>query len=434
LGFTYPNVRNATRILSSLQQAPLEIEKDLLAPLVVLPENDEWWSELNEGIDYTYTWSISAVTSIAWVVIAFLFTLVDSYTGGITNAINANGQGIGSLWLWLLPIVIGWLQLSPKCDSIRLLSAIERANRIAYVATDDGTSVPVKYTESEARAFELSLLKVDHLRNDEKRTVPIYNYARLFAWVHAVETVSEAFEAASHRYHNHQSVDPSIDWITVEKGERPHHTNRVGTRSQVEGYCELPEGHHQHRSHWGSQCVARIFISSVLALLLQWGTAGAAMVVAWFTPTKGIGCRTASYILYASLSTLVWMMLLTSSILTHYCAARGPDGRIIHDQSRKVAKFMSISLRRVGKIIAASNAVWIILACLFQFASFYDRCFCNSSVFSLGSHAYNVIMLVADDISSLRTAWIGGFCLAAASSSIYFLVIAILINPTLVDG
>jgi hypothetical protein len=88
----------------------------------------------------------------------------------------------------------------------------------------------------------------------------------------------------------------------------------------------------------------------------------------------------------------------------------------------------------VGKIIAASNAVWIILACLFQFASFYDRCFCNSSVFSLGSHAYNVIMLVADDISSLRTAWIGGFCLAAASSSIYFLVIAILINPTLVDG
>jgi len=292
----------------------------------------------------------------------------------------------------------------------------------------------VKYSESEARAFELSILKVDHLRNDEKRTVPIYNYARLFTWVHAVETVSEAFEAASHRYHNHQSVDPSIDWITVEKGERPHHTNRMGTRSQVEGYCELPEGHHRHRSHWGSQCVARICISSVLALLLQWGTAGAAMVVAWFTPTKGIGCRTASYMLYASLSTLVWVMLLTSSILTHYCAARGPDGRIIHDRSRQVAKFMSISLRRVGKIIAASNAVWIILACLFQFASFYDRCFCNSSVFSLGSHAYNVIMLVADDISSLRTAWIGGFCLAAASSSIYFLVIAMLINPTLADG
>lgn len=447
LGFTYPNVRNAVRILGSLQQAPLEIDTDLLASLIVLPQNDGWWSELNEGIDYTYTWSISAVASIIWVLIAFVFTLVDSYTGGITMAINANGQGVGSLWLWLLPIVVGWLQLSPKCDSIRLLTAIERANRIAYVATEDGDPVHIKYAESEARAFELSLLDLDHLRNDEKRTVPIYNYARLFTWVQAVETVSEAFEAASHRYHNHQSVNPSIKWVTVEKGEKPDPTNRVGTRSQVEGYCDLQHDSKRFRSHWGPQCISRICVSSFFALLLQWGTAGAAMVVAWFTPTQGelehwhygsppllitfpgLGCRTASYLLYGILSTIVWILLLTSSILTHYCAARTSDGRIIHDWSRRAARFWSITLRRLGKVIAAGNAVWIVLACLFQFASFYDRCFCNSSVFSLRSHAYNVINLVADDISSLRTAWISGFCLAAASSSIYSLVVGLLINP-----
>jgi hypothetical protein len=285
--YTYPNVRNATRILSSLQQAPLEIETEfgLLASLVVLPENDNWWKELIVGIDYTYTWSIAAATSIAWVVVAFLFTLVDSYTAGITNSINANGQGVGSLWLWLLPIIIGWLQISPKCDSIRLLSAIERANKIAYVATN-GRPALVRHTTSETQAFELSIKQIDHLRNDEKRTVPIYNYARLFPWVQAVEKVSEAFEAASHHYHNHDSVNPLVDWVTVEKGNKPDDTNRAGNTTQVQDYCVL-QPDQRHPSHWGTQCLSRIFIASVLALTLQWGTAGAAIVVVWFTPTQG---------------------------------------------------------------------------------------------------------------------------------------------------
>ena len=286
LGYTYPNVRNATRILSSLQQSPLEIETGLLASLIVLPENDNWWSELIEGIDYTYTWSIPAVSSIAWVVLAFVFTLIDSYTGDITTAINANGQGVGSLWLWLLPIIIGWLQISPKCDSVRLLSAIERANKIAYVATYNGSPALVRHTRSEAQAFELSVMQVDRLRNDEKCTAPIYNYARLFSWVQAVEKVSAAFEAASDHYHNHDSVNPSVDWVPVEKGHKPSDVNRVGNIIQVEEYCLLRHSQ-RRRGHWESQCLSRIFIASVLALMLQWGTAGAAIIVVWFTPTQG---------------------------------------------------------------------------------------------------------------------------------------------------
>jgi len=137
--YRYPNVRNAIHILSSLQQSPLKVEtKDgLLASLIVLPQNDEWWSELIVWINYTHTWSISAVNNIAWVVVAYIFTLIDSFIGGVTNFINSNGQAVGSLWLWLLPIVIGWLQISPKCDSKRLSSAIERANKIAHFATDE---------------------------------------------------------------------------------------------------------------------------------------------------------------------------------------------------------------------------------------------------------------------------------------------------------
>lgn len=80
-GFKYPNVKLAVRALSSLQQVPLQIsaEHGVLASVVVLPENDEWWAELMEGLDYIHTWSISAASSIAWVVIAYLFTVIGTF-------------------------------------------------------------------------------------------------------------------------------------------------------------------------------------------------------------------------------------------------------------------------------------------------------------------------------------------------------------------
>ena len=129
-------------------------------------------------INYTHTWSISAVNNIAWVVVAFIFTLIDSFTGGITHFINASGQAVGSLWLWLLPIVIGWLQISPKCDSTFLSSTVERANKIAHFATDKGGVVLMKHAKNETRAIELTITEEVYLRRDEKCTAPIYNYAR----------------------------------------------------------------------------------------------------------------------------------------------------------------------------------------------------------------------------------------------------------------
>jgi hypothetical protein len=59
----YPNSLHAIIILSSLQQTPLKVttEGSLLASLVVLPENDAWWRELAEWLDYAdiHTWTIA---------------------------------------------------------------------------------------------------------------------------------------------------------------------------------------------------------------------------------------------------------------------------------------------------------------------------------------------------------------------------------------
>ncbi|KIJ95837.1 hypothetical protein K443DRAFT_108218, partial [Laccaria amethystina LaAM-08-1] len=440
--YTYPNVRNAIRILSSLQQSPIRVVKEggLLASLIVLPQNDEWWTELSEWIDYTHTWSISAATSIAWVVIAYTFTIIDSFTVGISNS-NSNGQGVGSLWLWLLPIVIGWLQISPKCDSTRLSSAVERANKLAHVATDDGHVVLVKEAQTETRAIELTLTEVDDLRRDEKCTAPVFNYARFLPWVQAVEDVSEAFQAASKHFHNHKSVDPSIDWVTVERGQKPNERNRVGTRTQVENYCTPRQPGGRPRSRWGPKVVSRMFLASALALMLQWGTAGAAFIQVWYTPTRGLGCRSASYLLYAVLSTIVWMLLVTSSILTHYASLtqNHSQGRAIRQAIRhrhwptRVARRTSIILRRLGKLIAAFNSLWVLVACIFQFGSVFDNCYCNSSVFWLHDHAYNVIALLPGDVASVTSAWVGGVCLAGGTAVIYVGVVNVFMDPPLPD-
>ena len=287
--YNYPNIRQAVQILISLQQSPLRVTTSgsLLSSLVVLHENDEWWNELAVWLDYNHTWSVAAVTSIAWVITAYLFTLIDSLTSDPTASIQSNGQGVGSMWLWLLPIVIGWLQISPKCDSTRLRKAIERANKIAYIATPSGKPV-LASSVSMQRAISLTPATDDILRCDEQCTAPIYNYSRFLPWAKAVEDVCDAFHAASDHAYGHLSVDPQVGWEATEKYPGPTATNRAGTLDQVDAYC-LPIGEPAVTQgiRWTPGFWSRFIVASALALSLQWGTANAAVVVSWFTPTIG---------------------------------------------------------------------------------------------------------------------------------------------------
>ncbi|KAJ7856726.1 hypothetical protein B0H14DRAFT_3085312 [Mycena olivaceomarginata] len=406
-GVSYPNVRNAVKILSSLQQSPLQVNTDdsLLASLVVLHSNDEFWEELTEWLNFVHTWSISAVASILWVITAYVFTVVDSFTvqGVVTfSTLNANGQAVGSIFLWLLPIVVGWLQISPKCDSERVNQAMDKANKIAYVATLDGEPT-LASNKSNKRAIYLRK-GAGEIHRDEQ----------------------------SNSYNR---------WIRPRDGEkgdrnmRVHRLNRSGSQAQVTAYVrtEPPEIYPRHRSRWGSGVVSRFLLAALVALCLTWGTTGAAILVAFFTPTKGLACRSGSYLIYGINSTLVWIMMVTSSVLAHYSTFTvSVKGRYLHTRSTRLAGVFSIFLRRLGKVLASINAVWIVLACLFQFGSFFDRCWCDSSVFYLGSkNAYNVIDVAPEDVAALNAPWIGGVALASGCAVLFMGFVNVLINPAL---
>ncbi|KAF7316924.1 hypothetical protein HMN09_00426600 [Mycena chlorophos] len=453
---TYPNVKNAVRILSSLQQSPLQVDSDgsLLASLIILPENDEFWEELVDWLNYVHTWSISAVASILWVILAYLFTVIDSFTGKFMLALceleltthlgtvvtystlNANGQAVGSVFLWLLPVVVAWLQISPKCDHARVHDALRRANKIAYVATPDGGPT---LASNVGHRRAISIRKSSGaIHCDEQCTAPVFNYARFIPWTLAVNDVYRAFREASFKLESHQAVHGDT-WEHGDRSARIRPANRRGSSTQVAAYV-LPVVKpfasefldKRNRSRWGPDILSRFILASFLALGLTWGTIGAAICVSYFTPAEGIGCRTGSYILYGVLSTIVWMLLATSSVLAHYSTFTSTfNGRYLHTTATRAAGILSIILRRTGKTIAALNAIWIMVACLLQFSSVWDRCYCNSSVFSLGKNAFNAIDISPADIALMNVPWIGSVALACGCAVLFMAFVNVFINPVL---
>ena len=430
---SYPNVDHAFNILNSLQQAPLKIihEEGLLPSLVVLPENDAFWGELALWLDYTNTWSIAAATSILWVILAYLFTVIDTFTSLLPNTTgpfgSSDGQAVGTVWLWLLPVVVGWLQISPKCERQRLKDALMRANAIAYVATDSDP----KLVNSDKQAFTMRESSEDTIHGDEKFTAPIFNYARLLPWTQNVEEVVAAFRNAAHQARARNRVNGLDKWIEGADTLQIHPDNRRGDVEQVIQYC-TPSGP-EERSHFGPDIWSRVFLASFFALLLQWGTAGAVIIIVFYTPTVRLGCRSGAYLVYASVSTLTWVLLVTSSILTHFSATSRTRTRSTgeypspdHDKVLRFVRTMAIFLRRLGKSLAACNAIWIVLVCVLQFGSFFNRCFCFGSVFGLGSaEAYDIFIIGANEVT---VPWLGGVGFAAGSAALYVGFINLFIN------
>ena len=129
----------------------------------------------------------------------------------------------------------------------------------------------------------------------------------------------------------------------------------------------------------------------------------------------------------------MWVLLLTSSILTYYCTDRAcslKQHSLLSIRSR-LARWLAIFLRRLGKLVATINAVWVVSTSMAQFSSLYDRCYCNSDVLGLGKGAYDVIILTPGDMVSMRAAWIGGFSLAVGTAATFAGFVSLFVDPPL---
>ncbi|KAG1845520.1 hypothetical protein DFJ58DRAFT_893770 [Suillus subalutaceus] len=424
----YPNSHFALSIVSSLQQVPLDLHSIDFASLVVLPENDCWWKILSQQMNYTHKWSAASATSIAWVIIAYILSIANSPSNAFTST-QADGGATGSMWLWLVPIVAGWLVLSPKCDFNRLQAAYDRADEHAHT---ESTNVPAG--TSTQRALTITAQDHEVMSPDELLTPPVFNYSRSLPWANTADTMFQVFEAASEKVRNRIPVNkPDEDGVWAsDLRSAIHPDNRRGTHEQIRAYCAITA----QRSHWVPGVFTRMAFASCVSLALQWGTVGGAIIIEWFTPTTGMGCRSLSYFIYGAVSTIIWMMLLISSILAHYSAAysnRKPSSaRESPPRQEPLSARVSLALwhclRRMGKLLAITNSGWVITTCILQYSDIYDTCFCNSSMLSRGAAAYITIFETSAQAALAKSAWFGALSLACGSALAFFVIVGLLVD------
>ena len=179
---TYPNSNLAARTLGELQQVSLIFpeEEHVLPSLIVLPENEIWWRRLALGLDYMVpTWTLASIMSVLFVVLADIFNWANIFSGPLVEILRTIGGSISSLWLCFLPILIGYLQLSPKKEHDRIRRAFDYANSSFHVTTDEGIPKPGRGS---------LLIKVrtacrDPIDEDEISSAPIFFYARALNWL-----------------------------------------------------------------------------------------------------------------------------------------------------------------------------------------------------------------------------------------------------------
>jgi hypothetical protein len=153
----YPNSDLAVIVLDNLQGSLLRVKQrsfdgrlPLLASQIVLAQNDQWWKRGAATLAFTHTWSISNIASVCWAIIAYIFTIV--------SANNGMGFAVACAWIWLLPLVVGWLQTSPNCDEVKLRAKLAALNETAYICQsgDDPAAPPVLAHElTDEHAIEI---------------------------------------------------------------------------------------------------------------------------------------------------------------------------------------------------------------------------------------------------------------------------------------
>ncbi|KAF8876581.1 hypothetical protein BD779DRAFT_1677739 [Infundibulicybe gibba] len=404
---SYPNRRNIVYVLKCLQQVPFRVTvgDGLLASLIVLPENDDWWTKFANQVHSTQAASISATISLAWAMLAYTFTLIDAFGNNFLDSVEASGGSIGTLWLWLLPIIIGWLHVTPKCESKGLINALNASNQIAHIQTMDRGAVHAS-TESGTRAISF-----DREYGNEVSACTTNNYTQTFSWAQNVDIIWDAFKEAAARAYQHKPVNPLETWAGADRGLILP-ANRRGNLVQVISYCgREPE----KRGRWGTGVWPRCLGASVAALFLQWGTTGAAMIFAWFTPTRGLGCRCGGYLLYGAVSTFAWLMFLASSVFAHYSTHPIRDGKNYRKTLLpRMTRRISAIFYWLGISMATANAILIVVF----------------SVFGLGSKAFDVLVFLSDDIVILRSARIGGIILAAGTTLLFIVFVYVSTDPS----
>lgn len=247
------------------------------------------------------------------------------------------------------------------------------------------------------------------LCDDISSTPPIFNYSRIFDWNTCVEQLADAFCAANldntHSVEQTYSQDPN-------KPQTRHPKSRGWGIQQLGRKIVLLREYDGHRRQT-QKMSSRMAVAAMMALMLQWCTVGAAVFIASRSTRAGIGCRSLSYLLYATGSTVVWFTMVLSAIFRQQ-SARGSRS------FRRRLRHLSAISNAFGKALAGLNTCWVVCICFLQFANVYNSCFCNSGILLRGvPNAFILLTFTEEDRHLMKKIWIVGVAISLASAAMF---------------
>ena len=463
----YPGAKRIPAVLSAFHHVPVRISHDPpLHSLSVLHEKNKFWDRLEVAANKTRRWSIPLGMNFVLVIFAAILTVLDSLFSPRPGDI---GYGIAATWTFLLPLVIGWLRVGCEPEPNHLKNSLTAANEEAWAATAQ--------RGDPAQNSVIEFMKPDDVGpagKDELKPVPLFNYSRAFVWASSAERALKLAKAAPIPKQDIPVGNPTgrgpLTSVEDEKRtisnenrvggstEVTQHTtsneSRIGTDAEVIDYPrdrprallglsptnplttapsdetrstdplisdDLP-AISQNQSRWATGIWERVAISAALALGLQWGTVGAAVLIHYLAPPAGLGCRAFSFMLYGVTGTISFLFFLASSILAHMSRPRQEWEQGYEDKSSRARGFQetgAIICRRAGKCIAILSAIGIMLVCFFQITGAFNNCFCTSTTFDKGRGS--VVFLSINYIigSNILRIWIGGLIMAVSTAVLF---------------
>jgi hypothetical protein len=139
--------------------------------------------------------------------------------------------------------------------------------------------------------------------------------------------------------------------------------------------------------------------------------------------------------MYATMSTLVWVIMMASSALSFYAPRQGVTQEEksfsdVENAQPHVMVLAAVFLRRAGKVIACLNAIWLILACIFQFSGVFETCYCNASVIGRGVGSFSLIILDEEAGAAIFRTWCAGLALAVTGAFLFMMFVQIFFKAT----
>lgn len=157
----------------------------------------------------------------------------------------------------------------------------------------------------------------------------------------------------------------------------------------------------------------REFWQVLLALTIVWTSMLAAFLIAYFTPTVGLGCRAKGYMQFAVFCTGQGAIeMLTWAVTPH------------HKHETKFYKRARFYAKWTIRICECFNLSWLLYIIFAQALGAYNTCQCKCSTYGIGGGYINVNNILTPGAKEALPFWLAGTIMGCTMMAISFVFIA----------